>query len=333
VSLKGESLAVEFVDWGPKIANAVLAVAVFGVVIAALLAIVDRAPKRGHEKFQLAVFLLPALLLLTVGLIIPAIRTTVLSFFDAAGDFVGLENYGWIFTTDGGLVSIRNTIIWVVVAPLSATAIGLVYAVLIDRARSEAVAKSLVFMPMAISFVGAGIIWKFMYAYRGGGNEQIGLVNQILVWIGVKPQNLLLNAPLNTLLLIVVMVWIQAGFAMVVLSAAIKGIPQDIVEAAQIDGANAWNMFFRITIPSIRGSLVVVLSTISISVLKVFDIVRTMTAGNFDTSVLANEMYTQGLVQGDDGLGGALAVLLFILVLPLIVYQVRSLRERQAHHR
>jgi alpha-glucoside transport system permease protein len=320
---------VNFVDWGPKLANMLIAVAAFGAVIGGLLLVVDRAPKRGHERYQVAFFLGPAVLLLTVGLVIPAIRTTVLSFFDQAGHWTGLANYKWLFTESDALKTIRNTIIWVILTPLLATSIGLLYAVLIDKARGEAVAKSLMFMPMAISFVGAGIIWKFMYAYRPADADQIGLVNQFLVWLGFQPQNLLLNPPSNTLLLIVVMIWIQAGFAMVVLSAAIKGIPQDIIEAARIDGAGPLSMFFRVTLPSIRGSVIVVVSTISISVLKVFDIVRTMTGGNFDTSVLANEMYTQGLVYGDSGKGGALAVFLFLLVTPLIVYQVRVLRQRQ----
>jgi alpha-glucoside transport system permease protein len=306
-----------------------IAVVIFGAVIGGLLLVVDRAPKRGHEKYQLAFFLLPAVILLTIGLVIPAIRTTVLSFFDSAGNWTGLANYKWLFTTSDALITIRNTIIWVVLTPLLATSIGLLYAVLIDKARGEALAKSLMFMPMAISFVGAGIIWKFMYAYRPSDSPQIGLVNQFLVWLGIPPQNLLLDPPTNTLLLIVVMVWIQAGFAMVVLSAAIKGIPQDIIEAARLDGVGPASMFIHVTLPSIRGAVIVVLSTIGISVLKVFDIVRTMTGGNFDTSVLANEMYTQGLTFGDSGRGGALAVFLFILVTPLIVYQVRVLRQRQ----
>lgn len=320
---------MDFVDWGPKLFNALLAIAVFGLVIGVLLIVVDRAPKRGHDRYQLAVFLLPAILMLTVGLLIPAVRTTLLSFTDRAGAFVGLDNYQWLFTEDEALVTIRNTIIWVVVTPLLATGIGLIYAILIDKAKTEAISKSLVFMPMAISFVGAGIIWKFMYAYRGADADQIGLINQLLVWFGFEPKQLLLDPPVNTVLLIVVMVWIQAGFAMVVLSAAIKGIPQDIIEAARIDGANPWSMFWQVTLPSIRGSVVVVLSTISIGVLKVFDIVRTMTGGNFDTSVIANEMYNQAFRFREPGRGAALAVFLFVLVIPLVVYQIRVLRQRE----
>jgi alpha-glucoside transport system permease protein len=320
---------VDFVDWGPKIFNALLAVAIFSAVIGLLLIVVDRSPKRGHDRYQLAVFLLPAVFMLTIGLLIPAVRTTVLSFTNRAGEFVGLDNYQWLFTEDEALVTIRNTIIWVVLTPLLATGIGLLYAIMIDKAKTEAISKSLVFMPMAISFVGAGIIWKFMYAYRGDDSDQIGLINQALVWLGFQPKQLLLDPPSNTFLLIVVMVWIQAGFAMVVLSAAIKGIPQDIVEAARIDGANPWSMFWRVTLPSIRGSVIVVLSTIAIGVLKVFDIVRTMTGGNFDTSVIANEMYNQAFRFREPGRGAALAVFLFILVIPLVVYQIRILRQRE----
>ncbi|MFI5954974.1 carbohydrate ABC transporter permease [Cryptosporangium sp. NPDC051539] len=318
-----------FIDWGPKLFNALLVVAVFGAVIGLLLIVVDRAPKRGHDRYQLALFLLPAVFMLTVGLLIPAVRTTVLSFTNAAGDFVGFDNYGWLFSEDEALTTIRNTVIWVVLTPILSTGVGLIYAILINEARTEALSKSLVFMPMAISFVGAGIIWKFMYAYRGGGSDQIGLINQIIVWFGGEPKQLLLDPPVNTLLLLVVMVWIQAGFAMVVLSAAIKGIPTDIIEAARIDGVNAWSMFWKVTLPSIRASVIVVLSTITIAVLKVFDIVRTMTGGNFDTSVIANEMYTQAFRFREPGRGAALAVFLFVLVIPLVVYQIRILRQRE----
>mgnify|MGYP000850597464 FL=1 len=184
-------------------------------------------------------------------------------------------------------------------------------------------------LPMAISFVGASIIWKFVYAYRPEGSDQIGLLNQVWVSLGGQPQQWLLNAPANTVFLIIVMVWIQAGFAMVVLSAAIKGIPTEIVEAACIDGVNPWQMFWRITLPSIRPAVIVVYVTISIGVLKVFDIVRTMTGGNYDTSVVANELYTQAFRAGQPGRGSALAVVLFVLVIPIVVFQVRQLRKQR----
>ncbi|MFG3418658.1 carbohydrate ABC transporter permease [Micromonospora sp. NPDC049460] len=275
-------------------------------------------------------FLLPTLLLLTVGLVVPAIRTTMLSFMDAgSNDWVGLRNYGWMFSEDSIVRVLLNTLIWVLLVPLVATAFGLIYAVMVDKARFEAVAKSLIFLPMAISFVGASIIWKFVYAYRGDGQEQIGLLNQIVVSLGGEPKQWLLESPLNTLLLIVIMVWIQAGFAMVVLSAAIKAIPADIVEAARLDGVTPWQMFWQITMPSIRPALIVVVVTLSIATLKVFDIVRTATNGNYDTSVIANEMYNQAFRYGQNGQGSALAVFLFVLVVPIVIYQIRNLRQQR----
>ncbi|MGK5675168.1 carbohydrate ABC transporter permease [Micromonospora sp. URMC 106] len=275
-------------------------------------------------------FLLPTLLLLTIGLVVPAIRTTMLSFMDAgSNDWVGLRNYGWMFSEDSIVRVLVNTLIWVLLVPLVATSFGLIYAVLVDKARFEAVAKSLIFLPMAISFVGASIIWKFVYAYRGDGQEQIGLLNQIVVSLGGEPKQWLLESPLNTFLLIVIMVWIQAGFAMVVLSAAIKAIPGDIVEAARLDGVSPWQMFWQITMPSIRPALIVVVVTLSIATLKVFDIVRTATNGNYETSVIANEMYNQAFRYGQNGQGSALAVFLFILVVPIVIYQIRNLREQR----
>ncbi|MGN9767821.1 carbohydrate ABC transporter permease [Micromonospora sp. SD12] len=286
-----------------------------------------RKPREG--MFALF-FLLPTLLLLTIGLVVPAIRTVMLSFMDAnSNDWVGLRNYGWMFSEDSIVRVLINTLIWVLLVPLVATSFGLLYAVMVDKARFEAVAKSLIFLPMAISFVGASIIWKFVYAYRGDGQEQIGLLNQIVVSLGGEPKQWLLDSPLNTLLLIVIMVWIQAGFAMVVLSAAIKAIPADIVEAARLDGVTPWQMFWQITMPSIRPALIVVVVTLSIATLKVFDIVRTGTNGNYDTSVIANEMYNQAFRYGQNGQGSALAVFLFVLVIPIVIYQIRNLRQQR----
>lgn len=264
-----------------------------------------------------------------VGLVVPAIRTTLLSFMDAgSNNWVGLRNYDWMFSDSSIVRVLINTLVWVVLVPLVATAFGLIYAVLVDKARFEAVAKSLIFLPMAISFVGASIIWKFVYAYRGDG-DQIGLLNQIVVSLGGEPKQWLLESPLNTLLLIVIMIWIQAGFAMVVLSAAIKAIPGDIVEAARLDGVSPWQMFWRITMPSIRPALIVVAVTLTIATLKVFDIVRTSTNGNYDTSVIASEMYNQAFRYGQNGQGSALAVFLFVLVIPVVIYQIRNLRQQR----
>lgn len=312
-----------------KIIQVVAALAVFSLVIGLILFLIDKAPKRGRDYWQLALFLAPTLILLVLGLIYPAIRTTLLSFTNSKGEWAGLDNFVWMFTQPAALITLGNTIIWVVVAPLVSTAIGLAYAVFIDKSRGEKYFKALVFMPMAISFVGAGIIWRFVYDFRSGGAEQIGLLNQIVVWLGGTPVQWLQNSPINTLLLIVVMIWIQTGFAMVILSAAIKGVPAEQLEAAQLDGTNGWQRFRNVVLPGIRGSLVVVLTTISIATLKVFDIVRTMTAGNFNTSVIANEMYTQAFRAGEPGRGSALALVLFLLVLPIVVYNVRILRKQR----
>ncbi len=323
-------MSFDFAAEQPKLIQLLFGIAAFGVVVAGLLFFAERAPRRGQERWQIAIFLAPAGLLLTVGLIVPAIRTTFLSFFNGDGTkWVGFDNYVWMITQPDTRIVLRNTLIWVLLVPTLSTAVGLIYAILVDRTRFEALAKSLIFMPMAISFVGAGIIWKFVYAYRQASAEQIGLLNQIMVWFGANPRQWLLNPPLNTVLLLVVMIWIQAGFAMVVLSAAIKAIPQEIVEAARLDGVNPWQMFWRVTLPSIRPAVVVVVVTVSIATLKVFDIVRTMTAGNFDTSVIANEMYSQAFRYNQTGRGSALAVFLFVLVLPIVIYQVRSMRRQR----
>lgn len=331
----------DFTAEAPKLMMLLYGVIAFAAVVGLLLLVLDVLPARKDRWIALGL-LAPAGLLLLVGLIVPAIRTIVLAFMNAdSSEFVGLENFRWMFTDkNSGMLPdfstdpvqygvLLSTLLWVLLVPTVSTAVGLVYAVMVDRARFESFAKSLVFMPMAISFVGAGIIWKFVYEYRQEGAEQIGLLNQFVVALGGTPQQWLLDGPWNTLFLIVVLVWIQAGFAMVVLSAAIKAIPADIVEAARIDGVTPWQMFWRVTIPSIRPALVVVLVTISIGTLKVFDIVRTMTGGQFGTSVVANEMYTYSFRADEKGKGAALAVLLFLFVIPIVIYQVRLMRRRR----
>lgn len=310
----------------------ILAVLAFLAILVILLLIARAADHlRGRKQTfaMAAVFGGPALLLLAVGLIYPAVRTIWMSFMDKRSDsFVALDNYAYLF--QDGFQAFGNTLLWVVLVPLGSTVIGLVYSVLIDGSRFEKVAKSLLFLPMAISFVGAGIIWKFMYEYRGSAQEQIGLLNAVITSLGFEPVRFLQDSPLNTLFLILVMVWIQAGFAMVVLSAAIKAVPSDIVEAARLDGASPVQLFFQITIPSIRPSLVVVLTTICIATLKVFDITQTMTGAEFRTQVLANEMYDWSFTYGNNGIGSAMAVVIFVLVIPLVVYNVRQMNKNKA---
>ncbi|NHF63786.1 carbohydrate ABC transporter permease [Microcella pacifica] len=318
-------------DFAEKFGLMFLGLAAFAAVVGILLFLADRAPKRGRDVLQLLIFLLPAGILLTVGLIYPAVNTTVLSFFNRnSQEFVGFDNFVWMFTQPQIQITLLNTLVWVALVPTLSTIFGLAYAVFIDKSKGEKVLKSLVFMPMAISFVGAGIIWRFMYEYRAEGfSEQIGVLNQIIVWVGGEPQQFLQNSPWNTFFLIIVMVWIQTGFAMVLLSAAIKGVPVEIVEASRLDGANPWQTFWNVTVPGIRSTLVVVVTTISIATLKVFDIVRAMTGGNFDTSVVANEMYTQAFNRGEFGQGSALALVLFVMVLPIVVYNVRIMRKQK----
>jgi alpha-glucoside transport system permease protein len=316
-----------------KLLQLLVAVAVFAAVMGAVLLVADRAKGRRTDLVCGIAFLAPALLLLLIGLLYPAGRTVVQSVLDASSaGFVGLDNYVRIFTQPDLVIVLRNTLLWVVITPILSTAIGLAYAVLVDRTRFEAVAKALIFLPMAISFVGAAIIWKFMYEYRPDQQniQQVGLLNQLLVWLGFEPVNFILLEPWNNLLLIVVMIWIQAGFAMTVLSAAIKAIPSDIIEAARLDGVGGLRLFFSITLPSIRPAVVVVITAISIAVLKVFDIVRTMTGGQFGTSVVANEFYLQSFRLYDLGMGSALAVIMFVLVVPIVIYNVRQMRKVDA---
>lgn len=304
--------------------------AAVAAVLGGVFFILDYKSKEGSGYlFQLIGFLSPAAILLIIGLIYPTISTFFLAFMDnRSANFVGLDNFVWIFTQELGIRTVLNTILWVLIAPIVSTIFGLAYAVFIDKSRGEKFYKALVFMPMAISFVGASIIWRFVYDANPPGQEQIGLLNQIVVWFGGQPVEWLQNSPWNTFFLIVVLIWVQTGFAMVVLSAAIKGVPTEQLEAAALDGTNAWQRFINVTVPGIRSSLVVVLTTISIASLKVFDIVRTMTAGANQTSVIANEMYTQW--KGfEPGRAAAFAVVLFILVLPIVVYNARQIKAQR----
>jgi alpha-glucoside transport system permease protein len=251
-----------------------------------------------------------------------------MSFMDKESEtFVGFDNYIWAFTIPEINVVLVNTLIWTLTVPVISTLLGLAIAYMTDRMKRPAAIKSLIFMPMAISFVGAGVIWKFVYNYQPREDKpDIGLLSAVFKAIGLTPPNWLLEAPLNTYLLIVVMIWIQTGFAMVVLSAALKNVPDEIVEAAMLDGATAFKRFYLVSVPMIRATIVVVLTTIMIGTLKVFDIVRTMTGGNFQTNVIANEMYSQSFRQMNYGQGSALAIILFVAIVPIIVYNIRQLR-------
>lgn len=308
---------------GEKILVMLVAIALFAAVMAVILFISETLP-----RWTPAVgFLIPTVLMLAFGLLWPGIRTIFDSFRDAAGrEPVGFANYVEVLTNPNFQVILLNTLAWVVAVPLFSTIFGLLYAVLVDRTRFEKFAKTLIFLPMAISMVGASIIWKFVYQFKPASAPQTGFANQILVWLGLPPQQFLLNPPWNTAFLIVIMVWIQTGFAMTILSASIKAIPDEITEAAQIDGATGVRTFFHVTVPSIRPALIVVITTIAMATLKIFDIVRTATGGQFNTSVIANEFYSQKFSQGQNGISATLAVILFVLVIPIVIYNVRQMR-------
>jgi alpha-glucoside transport system permease protein len=310
--------------------NAVIYVLAIALILGGILFYADyRAREGAGHLFQLVLFAAPAFTLLLIGLIYPAIATIIQSFFDKTGEnFVGLENYIWTFTNPEGFWSVINTVIWVLIAPTFATAIGLAYAVFIDRARGERTLKILIFMPFAISFVGAGIIWKFMYDYRQG--DQVGLLNAIVTAFGGEPVPWLAAQPLvNTFLLLLVFIWSQTGLAMVILSAAVKAVPTEQIEAASLDGASAWQRFKSVTVPGIRSSIVVVLTTVAIGALKIYDIVAVMTGGRNNSTVLAFEMVNQQQRFQSYGHSAALAVVLFIFVIPLIVFNVVQIRKQR----
>jgi len=317
-----------------KLALMVSVVLVFFGVLLLVLFLAGKSKGKWQTPLARLIFLGPAVLLVTIGLVVPALQTFLLSFKNPAGTkLVGIANYTWIFTTPDNRQFLINTALWIIVTPIFSTALGLTLALLLDRMKRESLPKALIFMPMAISFVGASIIWGLVYEYRDPSvdTEQVGLLSAFVMRLGWSdPPNWLLAQPWNNFFLMVIMIWIQTGFAMVVLSAAVKAIPTEITEAAMLDGATGWKLFQKVTVPMIRGTLVVVLTTIAIGVLKVFDIVRTMTNGNFGTQVVANEMYAQSFVQFDYGRGSALAVVLFVAVVPLIIYNVVQLRKEQS---
>jgi len=316
-----------------KLSQMLFIVAGFFILLAVVFWAASKARGKAQQPLAWVIFLGPALALLVIGLVVPAVITFFASFQNASSKkWVGLENYGWIFTTPDNKQMLINTALWIIVTPIASTLLGLTLALLLDRMKRESIPKSLIFMPMAISFVGASIIWGLMYAYRDPTiTEPVGLLQAVVTKLGWSdPPNWILWEPWNNFLLMIIMIWIQTGFAMVVLSAAIKAIPMDVTEAAMLDGATGWKLFRRVTVPMIRGTLVVVLTTIAIGVLKVFDIVRTMTNGNYGTQVVANEMYAQSFVQFNAGRGSALAVVLFAAVIPLIIYNVSQLRKERA---
>ena len=267
-------------------------------------------------------FLLPAILALGLYLVYPVIGSFWRSLFNRAGDeFIGLGNYITMFGDDQFRVSLFNNFLWVLVVPAAATFFGLLVAQLTDRMKWGNIAKSLIFMPMAISFVGASLIWKFVYA----NNPDIGMINAVRDVFGMGPVDVLQLPFWNNFFLMVILIWIQTGFAMVILSAALRGIPEETVEAAIIDGANPFQIFFKIKVPQIMGTIVVVWTTITILVLKVFDIVYTMTGGNFGTEILPS--YMMSYMFRDDGRATAVAFVIMLIVLPVMIWNIAQARK------
>jgi alpha-glucoside transport system permease protein len=294
-------------------------------------AVLNAPPRRRHKaegtSWTAWFWIAPALILLGVFFVWPLIDTFILSLQNRySTTFVGLKNYAAVFSNPDQLDVLKNNLLWLVVATLLTVGLGLLVAVLVDRVKIESIIKSALFIPMAISFVGAGVIWRFIYIYEPANTTQIGLLNAILSIFHLPPQTWTINEAYNNLALIAVYVWMWTGFSMVIISAALKGIPDDIIEAAKIDGANRLTMFWRVTVPMIAPTLGVVTTTMIINILKIFDVVYVMTGGNYHTSVVAMEFYTQLFTIGNYGQASALAVLLTIVILPVMYINIRRLR-------
>jgi alpha-glucoside transport system permease protein len=296
--------------------------------------LVDVLPRGWREKVRPYVFVGPALAILGIFLIYPVVNTIILSLKDARSQsFVGLENYRFVFTDESMLRAIRNSATWIVLVPLVAVSAGLVFATMADRLkRGEAMAKSMIFLPMAISFVGAAVTWRLIYSFRPEGfGTNIGLLNAVKEGLGQDPVRWLQERPWNNFLLMLIMVWMQTGFAMVVLSAAIKAIPDEIIEAARIDGASEWQVFRRIMVPNIAPTIVVVTTYMVINALKVFDIVFVIgSAETNGTEVIAERMLEWFFISNHDGRGAAIAVVLFVAIIPVMVWNVRQFRQQEA---
>ena len=322
-----------------KILNALIALVggVVGTVVLfwAMNKLVNMLPKKWAHRVRPYVFIGPALVVVSIVLIWPALRTIFVSFYDDRSEnFVGLANYVELFGDASLRSTILNNFLWILLVPTSAVAFGLVVAVLADKMppKWESIAKSIVFTPMAISAVALATIWGFIYDWNPAGTGQIGLLNAIWTGFGAEPVAWLQvsTARLNTLLLIVIMIWGQTGFAMVLLSSAIKGVPTETIEAARIDGATELQIFWRVTVPQIASTIAVVLTTITITVLKVFDIVYVLTGGNFNTDVIANRFITELFDFRRFGRGAAIVVVLMLATIPVMLYNIKQFREQES---
>jgi alpha-glucoside transport system permease protein len=291
------------------------------------------APDQRRSAIRPWLWLLPALGFLFFFLIFPTILTILRSFQGAvAGAWVGLENYAWFFGSPDALVALRNSLVWVVFLTLFTVGLGLLIAVLVDRVRYESVAKSVIFVPLAISMTAAGVIWRFMFDYQSPGSPQTGTLNGILSAFGAGPISWLQvdTLGLNTIFLIIVMAWMWTGFAMVILSAALKGISTELLEAARVDGANEWQVFRGIVFPLLLPTIAVVSTTVVITALKAFDIIYVMTNGNFGTQVIASQMIKESFTFGNFGHGSALAVILLLAIIPIMGLNINRFRAQEA---
>lgn len=292
---------------------------------------IEQLSDRWIRRLQPVLFVGPAILMLVWALVLPTIRTLILSFYDEASiNFVWFENFKYVFTNEGMLVVFRNNLMWMFFGTLFTASAGLLIAVLADRSKFESFAKALIFMPMAISFVGAGVIWNFVYSVKPVDAPQIGLLNSLVVFFGGQPQAwTAFFQPWNNFFLILIVIWLQTGYAMVLFSAAIKGVSTEILEAARVDGATELQVFFRIMIPQIMGTIITVSTTIIIFTLKIFDVVIVMTGGQYGTSVIATEFYRQYFTYNNNGVGSAIAIVLLIAVTPVMAYNLRQFAQRE----
>jgi alpha-glucoside transport system permease protein len=290
-------------------------------------------PERQKPRIRPWLWLFPALAFLFYFLVWPTILTILRSFQGKfGGNWVGLDNYAWFFTSSEALIALRNNAMWVVFLTLFTVGLGLIIAVLVDRVRYETFAKSVIFVPLAISMTAAGVIWRFMFEYQSPGSPQTGTLNGILTTLGIGPISFLQTETLglNTLFLIIVMTWMWTGFAMVIISAALKGISVELLEAARVDGATEWNVFRHIVFPLLLPTIAVVSTTIIITALKTFDIVYVMTNGNYGTDVVANRMIKEMFTFGDFGRGSALAVILLLAIVPIMGFNIGRFRAQEA---
>ena len=316
----------------PKILQILAVLAIFFGFYGIAFAAGARIQGKKQNILALSLFLVPAIILAMTGLGIPAVQTFIESFKNAdSSKWVGLANYTRAVKDPDILLAFRNTMAWVIISPLVATSLGLALATMLNKMKREALAKSLIFMPMAISFVGGSLIWNLMYQYQEPNMNQTGLVGQVMKSLGIPLQHLLLWSPWNNLFLMAVYIWGTTGFGMVILSAAIKNIPQDIEEAAQLDGASGLTLFRTVTVPMVKTTIIVVLTTAMVGTLKLFDVIHTMTGGNFKTDVLSNRMFDEHFVYLNNGRGSTLAILIFLGVLPITYYNIRSLRAERKH--